>query len=303
MSHTDELEEYDAELELRLKREYADVFPLFRFCVLTQEATYLCNRFERDFMPQASYPFFHITMEDVWVWDKNRPTRIIPRAEVYTSFDGTRWSLAGTVTGTGTVQAPPDLATLMIGVTTQGETAEVMTATAQGHVIGHKEILRNNGERLTRIALYVPRLEDGKVRVFFDAPPESPTVRGYAGILAAGLDGDRRGRVAADRVGDQEEADHPGLLLGRRGRSGGNHDGLLDAEASGGIEHVGAHQQVVEHRHVREESPALRHQNDAMAHDLHRTGLVESRAVERDGAGADEIEVGERIADVGVKAR
>src|SRR6202008_370752 len=37
MSHTDELEEYDAELELRLKREYADVFPLFRFCVLTQE--------------------------------------------------------------------------------------------------------------------------------------------------------------------------------------------------------------------------------------------------------------------------
>jgi hypothetical protein len=34
---------------------------------------------------------------------------------------------------------------------------------AQGHVIGHKEILRNNGERLTRIALYVPRLEAGKV--------------------------------------------------------------------------------------------------------------------------------------------
>ena len=78
MSHTDELEEYDAELELRLKREYADVFPLFRFCVLTQEATYLCNQFERDFLPQASYPFFHITMQDVWVWDKNRPTRIIP---------------------------------------------------------------------------------------------------------------------------------------------------------------------------------------------------------------------------------
>src|SRR5205823_602427 len=89
MSHTDELEEYDAELELRLKREYADVFPLFRYCVLTQEATYLCNRFERDFMPQASYPFFHITMDDVWVWDKNRPTRIIPRVEIYTTQDVT----------------------------------------------------------------------------------------------------------------------------------------------------------------------------------------------------------------------
>lgn len=89
MSHTDELEEYDAELELRLKREYADVFPLFRYCVLTQEATYLCNHFDRDFMPQASYPFFHITMEDVWVWDKNRPTRIIPRADVHTTQDVT----------------------------------------------------------------------------------------------------------------------------------------------------------------------------------------------------------------------
>jgi len=28
-------------------------------------------------------------MEDVWVWDKNRPTRIIPRAEVWTSSDVT----------------------------------------------------------------------------------------------------------------------------------------------------------------------------------------------------------------------
>jgi cysteine desulfuration protein SufE len=34
------------------------------------------------------------------------------------------------------------------------------------------------------------RLEDGRVRLFFDAPQESPTVRGYAGILAAGLDGE-----------------------------------------------------------------------------------------------------------------
>ena len=34
------------------------------------------------------------------------------------------------------------------------------------------------------------KIEDGKVRIFFDAPPESPTVRGYAGILAAGLDGE-----------------------------------------------------------------------------------------------------------------
>ena len=73
MSHLDDLDEYEADLELRLKREYTAVFGLFRYCVLTQDAT----------------------MEDVWVWDKNRPTRIIPRAEVWTSSDVTVEELRG----------------------------------------------------------------------------------------------------------------------------------------------------------------------------------------------------------------
>ncbi len=82
-------------LELRLKREYAAVFGLFRYCVLTQDATYLCNKLDLQYVPQASYPFFHLRMEDVWVWDKNRPTRIIPRAEVFTSGDVTVEELRG----------------------------------------------------------------------------------------------------------------------------------------------------------------------------------------------------------------
>ncbi len=31
---------------------------------------------------------------------------------------------------------------------------------------------------------------DGGVRIYFESPPESPTVRGYAGILHEGLDGE-----------------------------------------------------------------------------------------------------------------
>jgi len=89
MSHADELEEYDAELELRLKREYNDVYPLFRYCVLTQEATYLCNSIERTVDIQPSYPLYRIVMDDVWVWDKNRPSRIIPRVEIDTTQDVT----------------------------------------------------------------------------------------------------------------------------------------------------------------------------------------------------------------------
>jgi hypothetical protein len=62
MSHLDELDEYEAELELALKKEYTAVFALFRYCVLTQDATYLCNKLYVEYTPQASYPFFHIKM-------------------------------------------------------------------------------------------------------------------------------------------------------------------------------------------------------------------------------------------------
>ena len=89
MSNIDELEEYDAELELRLKKEYADVYGLFRYCVLTQEATYLCNQLDLRIEHQPSYPMIHVAMEDVWVWDKNRPTRIIPRTDIHTTQDVT----------------------------------------------------------------------------------------------------------------------------------------------------------------------------------------------------------------------
>jgi hypothetical protein len=81
VSNLDELDEFEAEAELRLKKEYAAVFDLFRYCVLTQDATYLCNKLDLQYVPQPTYPFFHLKMEDVWVWDKNRPTRMIPRAE------------------------------------------------------------------------------------------------------------------------------------------------------------------------------------------------------------------------------
>jgi uncharacterized protein DUF2469 len=89
MSHLDELDEFEAEAELRLKKEYTAVFGLFRYCVLTQDATYLCNKLDLTQVSQPNYPFFHVKMEDVWVWDKNRPTRIIPRAEAWTSSDVT----------------------------------------------------------------------------------------------------------------------------------------------------------------------------------------------------------------------
>ena len=98
MSHLDELDEFEAEAELRLKKEYSAVFSLFRYCVLTQDSTYLCNKLDVQRAAASGaggLPFFQLELEDVWVWDKNRPTRIIPRAKVFTSGDVTVEELRG----------------------------------------------------------------------------------------------------------------------------------------------------------------------------------------------------------------
>jgi cysteine desulfuration protein SufE len=49
--------------------------------------------------------------------------------------------------------------------------------------------------------------DDGTVHLFFDAPPEAPTTRGFAGILHAGLDG----------LGADEILDTPGEFSSRLG--------------------------------------------------------------------------------------
>ena len=95
MSHIDDLDEFEADLELQLKLEYTAVFGLFRYCILTADATYLCNKLDLQVSQGANYTFFQLRMDDVWVWDKNRPTRMIPRAEVYTSGDVTVEELRG----------------------------------------------------------------------------------------------------------------------------------------------------------------------------------------------------------------
>lgn len=95
MGNTEELDEYDAGLELRLKKEYADVFQIFSYCVVTDEATYLCNELDIDCVPHSAYLLFELDMQDVWVWDRNRPTRILPRAHVYTTGDVTVEQLKG----------------------------------------------------------------------------------------------------------------------------------------------------------------------------------------------------------------
>lgn len=60
----------------------------------------------------------------------------------------------------------------------------------------HREELEQVHECQTPFFL-ATRIEDGQVHLFFDAPPESPTIRGFAGILFAGLEGESPDTILA----------------------------------------------------------------------------------------------------------
>ena len=52
-----------------------------------------------------------------------------------------------------------------------------------------RDLLEQVPECQSPLFLAAEVADDGTVRLFFDAPPEAPTTRGFAGILHAGLDG------------------------------------------------------------------------------------------------------------------
>jgi len=58
-----------------------------------------------------------------------------------------------------------------------------------GRYAEHHDLLEPVPECQSPVFLAVEVEPDATVHLFFDAPPEAPTTRGFAGILHAGLDG------------------------------------------------------------------------------------------------------------------
>jgi len=71
----------------------------------------------------------------------------------------------------------------------------------------HRDLLEQVPECQSPLFLAVEVAGDGTVHLFFDAPPEAPTTRGFAGILHAGLDG----------LGADEVLQTPGEFSGQLG--------------------------------------------------------------------------------------
>ena len=57
------------------------------------------------------------------------------------------------------------------------------------HLAGNRQAMEQVPECQTPFFLATKVQDDGRVKLWFDVPAEAPTTRGFAGILAGGLDG------------------------------------------------------------------------------------------------------------------
>ena len=85
--NTDDLENFEAERELKLAQEYQDVVSMFRFAVETERRFYLANSVEVSVAGDPARPLIEVVMTDAWVWDMYRKSRFIPNVRVLSFKD------------------------------------------------------------------------------------------------------------------------------------------------------------------------------------------------------------------------
>jgi hypothetical protein len=83
----EDLERYEAEMELALYREYRDVVGIFTYVVETDRRFYLCNSVDVKVRSETGDAYFEVTMTDAWVWDIYRPARFAKNVKVLTFKD------------------------------------------------------------------------------------------------------------------------------------------------------------------------------------------------------------------------
>jgi hypothetical protein len=83
----EELEQYEADIELALVQEYRAVLPMFSYVVETERRFYLANEVSVSVRSDTSPACVELELSDAWVWDMYRPARFVPSVRVVTFRD------------------------------------------------------------------------------------------------------------------------------------------------------------------------------------------------------------------------
>lgn len=84
---TEDLENYETDMELQLYREYKDIAAQFSYVVETERRFYLANEVRMEAKGEGDRTFFEISLGDAWVWDMYRPARFVSSVRVVTFKD------------------------------------------------------------------------------------------------------------------------------------------------------------------------------------------------------------------------
>ena len=84
---TEDLEDYESEVELQLYREYKDVCPMFRYWVETERRSYLANEVDVEVRSEGGRTWFEVELRDAWVLDMFRTNRFLPRTRLLSFKD------------------------------------------------------------------------------------------------------------------------------------------------------------------------------------------------------------------------
>jgi hypothetical protein len=84
---TEDLERYEAEIELQLYKEYKDVCPMFSFVVETERRFYLANEVRQTVRAEAGRTWVELELRDAWVWDMYRTSRFVQSVQIVTFRD------------------------------------------------------------------------------------------------------------------------------------------------------------------------------------------------------------------------
>jgi len=87
MSAEEDLDQFEAEVELELYREYRAVFSMFRYVVETERRYYLANDVKVTPKSGPGATYFEVELGDAWVWDMYRQARFVSSVHVVTYKD------------------------------------------------------------------------------------------------------------------------------------------------------------------------------------------------------------------------